>query len=307
MSFSISDIKVDRNINDIMYIIENKKIFSENSIPKNDSISLYGESIIGPAGPSGESIIGPTGLMGPTGYSGESIIGPTGPCGESIIGSMGPTGTCGESIIGPMGPTGTCGESIIGPTGLMGPMGPMGPTGQSGKSIIGPCGESIMGPTGQSGKSIIGPTGPCGESIIGPTGPANIFQIFSVDNIDMSSFSSSLDNNSITQNIISIPNVSLIYINKNNSIPKFINNMIGGTNGRQIIFTLSLNLTINDKITFSKINSKNGTGIYIPGNINEILLLPGESICFIYINNARILEDNNAGLGTGLWFYQYKS
>ena len=93
----------------------------------------------------------------------------------------------------------------------------------------------------------------------------------------------------------------------NNSIPKFINNMIGGTNGRQIIFTLSSNLTINDKITFSKINSKNGTGIYIPGNINEIVLLPGESICFIYINNARILEDNNAGLGMGLWFFQYKS
>jgi hypothetical protein len=76
----------------------NNTVFYIDDRVKEELLSKYRSSLIGP--------MGPTGRMGPMG-----LIGPMGP--------MGPTGAT-----GPMGP--------MGPTGATGPMGPMGPTGATG-------------------------------------------------------------------------------------------------------------------------------------------------------------------------------
>ena len=84
---------------------------------------------------------------------------------------------------------------------------------------------------------------------------------------------------------------------------RFINNMFGGVNGRKVIFTLIISGINNGDVTFTQQFAKNGTGIFIGGTDGSVSIVSGGSICFVYLSDAR-LPDND---GSGLWMYQYKN
>jgi hypothetical protein len=116
-------------------------------------------------------------------------------------------------------------------------------------------------------------------------------------------------------NCISIPEATVIYINSTgnsmvDSQSRFINNMYGGVNGRKVIFTLIITALNNGDVTFTQQFAKNGTGIFIGGTNGSVSITSGGSICFIYLADARLPDNqgyNNPGSGSGLWMYQYKT
>lgn len=308
MSFRISNLKTDAKISQLILDL-NKMEFNQNDKEINLHLNeMVNESVNIPMDsinidtinidPDLKIIIDPT---GPKGSVKKTILSTDTKCidVEKIVCSIGQKDSDEKKIIGPTGPKGSDKKTILSTDTKCIVVEKIIPKDSEGSN------EKIICTSAQKEQTESKDNG--NKTTIGPTEPTNIFEIFSVNNFDMSSFPISLYSNSITQNVVSIPNVSLIYVNKNNSIPKFINNITGGVNGRKIIFTISPNLTKNDIITFSRINSKNGTGLYIPENLNEIILYPGESICFIYIKDSFIPENNNIDLSSGLWFYQYKS
>ena len=159
------------------------------------------------------------------------------------------------------------------------------------------------GSTGATGaKGATGATGPQG-----PSAPTALYTILTTATMDGSMLPLSLGT-STSPPYITIPDATVIYINNNTANSKFISNMYGGVNGRQVIFTLLITSSNNGDVTFTNQFAKNGTGIYVGAANASVAITSGRSICFVYVGDARLPDNqgfNNPGAGSGLWMLQY--
>jgi len=289
--------------------------------------------LAGPVGQRGER--GPTGVYGPTGHTGAAgEIGPTGAAGPT--GEIGPTG---PSYWSPTGATGIyfIGDVIIdGKLDVSGgidptylaltpqnsyPM-PAGLTGiwidDSGQLhtpnlFVGPDGSGNINISTINGIPYPPPAAFASAGPIIPIAPSNnsMYTVLSTGTMDGSLLSSELPTAS-NYRLTTIPDATSIYITNPTAQPMYINNMSGGVDGRQVIFTIPIGATNNISVTFTTMHAKNETGIWAHGGAHRgsITITSGQSICFIYMSQASLPENegcHSPGVGTGLWMFQYKS
>jgi len=171
-----------------------------------------------------------------------------------------------------------------------------------------------------------GPTGLQGNTgLQGPTGPSASVGAYTVNSTaiwDVTSFQQNITTFQ-PQPVYSLPDASVILVhnlavNGIGSV-RTINNISGPSgakpiNGRQVIFTLKIELVNNFSVNFTSAWARNGTGIYFPPSYANgsgyVTISAGESVCFIYMADLSLTNDftnNNPGPGSGLWVFQYRT